>query len=193
MSGASPLVWAGAAAGVTGIALLRHAWGLPRRSASANGAAWALLIGGGALALAGNGAWGLAVASLFAMGAAALVLARAAMLAPAGKARALDRRVHMLPDAGEPRRIGGRLLTFAIIVPLALAVSLAVSLGLRALADGVGWAEADSNALTLLLLPLIWSLLAFALLMVPRRATQAMLLAVPAVAGLGMVWLGSMA
>ena len=123
----------------------------------------------------------------------AALAARAAMLAPAGKARALDRRVHMLPDAGEPRRIGGRLLTFAIIVPLALAVSLAVSLGLRALADGVGWAEADSNALTLLLLPLIWSLLAFALLMVPRRATQAMLLAVPAVAGLGMVWLGSMA
>lgn len=188
MSTASPLVWFGSAAAVAAILLLRRAWGLPRRSAAQNGAAWALLLVAVALGLAGNGAWGAAIVSLFAMGTAALLLAHAAATARAGKARASDRKAHILPEAGEPRRIGRRLATFAITVPLALIASLLVALGARALAALAGWADADSNALALLLLPLVWGLLAFLLLMLQSRRAQFAWLALPAAASLGLIW-----
>src|SRR3546814_11082993 len=78
----------------------------------------------------------------------------------------------MLPVKGEPRRIGRRLLTFLVTVPLAMLTSLLAALAARSLAGLGGWAEADGNGLTLLLLPLLWGILAFALLMMPRRRTQ---------------------
>jgi hypothetical protein len=99
----------------------------------------------------------------------------------------------MLPAQGEPRRIGRRLLTFLVTVPLAMLVSLLVALAARALAALGGWAEADSNALTLLLLPLLWGILAFALLMMPRRRTQILWLLLPAAASLGLIWIGGAA
>src|SRR3546814_3589255 len=80
-------------------------------------AAWALLLVGAALGIAGNGAWGAAMASLFGMGMAALLLAQAAAASRPGKTRASDRKAHMLPVKGEPRRIGRRLLTFLVTVP----------------------------------------------------------------------------
>lgn len=193
MNGASPLVWAGAATAILGVLLLRRAWGLPRRSAALNGAAWALLLLGAALGIAGNGAWGAAMVSLFGMGTAALLLAGAAATSRPGKTRASDRKAHMLPAQGEPRRIGRRLLTFLVTVPLAMLVSLLVALAARALAALGGWAEADSNALTLLLLPLLWGILAFALLMMPRRRTQILWLLLPAAASLGLIWIGGAA
>src|SRR3546814_1274144 len=60
----------------------------------------------------------------------------------------------MLPVKGEPRRIGRRLLTFLVTVPLAMLTSLLAALAARSLAGLGGWAEADGNGLTLLLLPL---------------------------------------
>lgn len=193
MSSASPLVWIGSAAGVAAILLLRRAWSLPRRSAAQNGAAWALLLVGVALGIAGNGAWGAAIVSLFAMGTAALILAHAAATARPGKAHASDRKAHILPEAGEPRRIGRRLATFAIVVPFAMTASLLVALGARALAALAGWADADSNALALLLMPLVWGVLAFLLLMLPGRRAQIAWLALPALAGLGLIWIGGAA
>jgi hypothetical protein len=193
VSGASPLVWAGAAAAVLGVLLLRRGWGLSRRSAALNGAAWALLFAGAALGIAGNGAWGAAIVSLFSMGTAALLLAWAAAASRPGKARASDRKAHMLPAKGEPRQIGRRLLTFLVIVPLAMLVSLLVALAARALAELGGWAEADGNGLTLLLLPLLWGILAFVLLMTQRRRTQFAWLLIPAAASLGLIWIGGAA
>lgn len=193
MNGASPLVWAGAAAAILGVLLLRRAWGLPRRSVALNGAAWALIVLGAALGIAGNGAWGAAIVSLFGMGMAALLLAQAAAASRPGKTRASDRKAHILPAEGEPRRIGRRLLTFLITVPLAMLVSLLVALAARALAGLGGWAEADSNGLALLMMPLLWGVLAFALLMMPRRRTQFMWLLFPAAASLGLIWIGGAA
>src|SRR3546814_3913590 len=104
------------------------------------------------------------MASLFGMGMAALLLAQAAAASRPGKTRASDRKAHMLPVKGEPRRIGRRLLTFLVTVPLAMLTSLLAALAARSLAGLGGWAEADGNGLTLLLLPLLWGILAFALL-----------------------------
>lgn len=190
MSDTGALVWIGAAGLVAAVLQLRRAWSLPRRSAMQNGIGWALMLVGAALALAGNGAWGLAVAALFGMAAAALLLAHAGWTAPKGKGRASDRKAHMLPEKGEPRHIGRRLLTFILTVPLAFAASLLAALGVRALAGMAGWSDADGNAMTLLLLPLLWGFLAFWLLMLPRRRAQFTWLAVPAAAGLGLIFIG---
>jgi len=178
------------AAIVAAVLQLRRAWGLPRRSAVQNATAWALMLAGAVLALAGEGAWGLAVASLGGMTAAALLIAHAGWTSPRGKARASERRVHMLPGSGEPRHIGRRLTTFLFIVPLGFAASLLAVLGARALAGMAGWSDADGNAMTFLLLPLLWALLAFWLLMRPSRREQLAWLAAPAAAGLGMIWIG---
>lgn len=190
MSSAAPLVWIGVAATVAAVLQLRRAWALPRRSAVQNGIGWTLMLAGTALALAGDGAWGLAVASLGGMIVAALLLAHAGWTAPPGKGRASDRKAHMLPEKGEPRRIGRRLLTFLLTVPLAFAASLLVALGARALAGLAGWNDADGNAMALLLLPLLWGILAFWLLMQTHRRTQWVWLAAPAATGLGLIWIG---
>ena len=190
MTATASLVWIGAAAIVAAVLQLRRAWSLPRRSTAANGIGWALMLAGAALALAGDGAWGLAVASLCGMTSAALLLAHAGWTAPKGKGRASDRKAHMLPEAGEPRHLGRRLLTFLLTVPLAFTASLLAALGARALAGLAGWSDADGNAMTLLLLPLLWGVLAFALLMLPRRRSQYGLLAIPAAAGLGLIFIG---
>lgn len=190
MTGASPLVWIGSAAALAAILMLRAAWARPRRSAARNGAAWAMLLVGAALGLVGNGAWGLAMVSLFAMGAAALLLTHAALTSPPGKLRASERQAHILPAKGEPRHYGRRLVTFLLTVPLAFAAALLVALGARGAAGLAGWSDADGNGMALLLLPLLWGILAFVLLMQPRRRTQWLTLIVPALASLGLIWIG---
>lgn len=190
MSETAPLLWLGAAAIVAAVLQLRRAWGLPRRSTMQNGIAWTLMLAGAALALADSGAWGLAVAALFGMASAALLLAHAGWTSPQGKGRASDRKAHMLPERGEPRNIGRRLLTFLITIPLAFTASLIAALGVRALAGMGGWSDANGNTLALLLLPLLWGILTFWLLMMPRRRSQWACLAVPAVAGLGLIFIG---
>lgn len=190
MTGAAPPVWIGTAAIVAAVLQLRRAWGLPRRSLVQNVIAWALMLAGAMLALVGDGAWGLAVASLGGMATAALLIAHAGWTSPRSKARVLDRKAHMLPEKGEPLRIGRRLLTFLITVPLGFTAALLVALGARALAGMAGWHDADSNAMALLLLPLLWGLLAFWLLILPRRREQFSWLAAPAAAGLVLIWIG---
>jgi len=190
VSDPAPLVWLGAAAIIAAVLQLRRAWGLSRRSASANGMGWALMLLGSLLALAGDGAWGLAVASLLGMACAALLLAYAGWTSPRGKGRASDRKAHALPERGEPRHIGRRLLTFLLTIPLAFAASLLAALGARALLAMAGLSDADGNAIALLLLPLLWGILAFWLLMLPARRAQWTCLAVPAAAGLILIFVG---
>jgi hypothetical protein len=178
------------AAIVAAVLQLRRAWGLPRRSAAQNAIAWALMLAGAVFALAGEGAWGLAVASLGGMTAAVLLIAHAGWMSPRSKARASERRVHMLPESGEQRQIGRRLLTFILTVPLGFLASLLAVLGARVLVGMAGWSDADGNAMALLLLPVVWALLAFWLLMRPGRREQLIWLAAPAAAGLGLIWIG---
>src|SRR3546814_11198233 len=96
----------------------------------------------------------------------------------------------MLPVKGEPRRIGRRLLTFLVTVPLAMLTSLLAALAARSLAGLGGWAEDDGNGLPLLLLTLLWGILALALRMLPRRPTQSAWLLLPDAESIALVWTG---
>jgi hypothetical protein len=183
MDAAGATLWAGAIAAMAAIGLLRHAWGLPKRSARHNLVAWLLLCGGTLAGAMAAGAWGIAVVGLAATAAAALLLAQAALTTRAGGRVAPERRVHMLPDQGEPRRIGGRLLTFLLTVPLALASALVLIVAVRGVASAAGASEADANVLALMLLPLSWMVLMTMLLMTGRRRIQALLLVIPAALG----------
>src|SRR5690348_15659456 len=116
MNGAAPLLWLAAAFGVAGVGVLRFAWSLPRRSAVANAAGWGLLSAAAIGAAVAEGAWGVAVATIAAMATAMVALAVAGARAPQGRATASNRRVGMLPEGGEPRRIGRRLGTFGLVI-----------------------------------------------------------------------------
>lgn len=178
MGEASPLLWAAAALGVAAVGVLRFAWSLPKRSAGWNAAGWALLAASAIAAGQAEGAWGIAVAGLVTMAAAAILLAVAGASAPPGRTAPSNRRVGMLPEAGEPRRIGRRVGTFALVILGGLAASISLALGVRGLGDLLGWHEANSNALALFTVPLAWGILASVMLMQTRRRSQWAILAV---------------
>lgn len=170
--GGGATVWIAAAMGVAGVAVLRFAWSLPKRSAAWNGAGWALLGGAGLLAAAAEGAWGFSVAALAAMGAAFVALVAAGLRAPQGRVTASNRRVGMLPEKGEPSRIGGRVATFLLTIVAGFAVSVGLGLAVRWLGGLLGSSEANSNVLALYVVPVVWSVLVFVLLMQQRRRSQ---------------------
>ncbi len=170
--GAASLLLAGAFAAAAAVAMLRLAWAQRERSTALNSAGWGLLALAAVLGWAGAGAWGVSVTALVGMGVACVALTLAAASAPAGKAAASNRRVNMLPEAGEPRRIGRRLATFLIAVPLALLVSIGLAVVVRALADLAGASEADSMALAFFSAPLIWAILMHVLLIQQQRRAQ---------------------
>lgn len=159
-------------AGAGGVALLRWSWSRKRRLWPVNAAGWGLLLAGSVLGWMAAGAWGLAVASLVAMTLATALLAWAAITAPAGKARSSQTRVRMLPDSGEPLRLGGRVVTFLLVVVGGLAASIALGIALQIAALGLGWQEADATATALIGVPLIWGVLATVLLMLEKRRGQ---------------------
>lgn len=169
-------LWLAAASAIGGVALLRLGWGRAARSIGINAAGWGLIALAAALAWAGGGMWGASVAALAGMGAAAVLLTVAAARAPKGKAAASNRRVRMLPDRGEPLRIGGRLLTFVLTAPLAMALAVGLGVALRGLTVVLGGSEANANALGLLLPPLAWGLIAYVVLIQERRRVQALVL-----------------
>jgi hypothetical protein len=171
------VLWPGAIAAIGGVGLLRWSWGRKQRSVPANAAGWVLLLAACTLGGLAAGAWGVTVVSLVAMALAALLLAFAAATAPASRSRPVDRRVRMLPEAGESLRLGGRLLTFALVILAGLAASLAFAIALRSAALGLGWSQANANATALIAVPLIWGVLATILLMLESRRSQLILLA----------------
>jgi hypothetical protein len=174
------LIVAGAVAIAAAVAVLRASWARPKRSAPLNALGWVLIALAAGLGLEGAGAWGASVVALVGMGAAIIALTIAAATAPPGKARASNRRVKMLPEEGEPKQIGRRVGTFAIVVPLALLVSLGLAVVVRALADLAGASEADSVTLAFFATPLVWAILAHLLLIQQRRRSQWLVLLVSA-------------
>lgn len=169
-------LWAGGLTAAAAVLGLRAAWSRQHRSAPANAICWGLMLLALAIGWGAAGAWGMAVVSLAATACAFLLLGQAAVAAPVGKVSTSSRRVHMLPEKGEPLHLWRRIATFLLCVPVALAVSLLLALAARAMADAAGWTEADSNVLALFLMPLFWSLLLFALLMTHDRRVQGRLL-----------------
>jgi hypothetical protein len=143
----TPLIIVGAIAAAAAIGVLRLSWSRSVRSAPLNALGWGLLVLAAVLGWQGAGAWGAAVVALVGMATALAILAIAAATAPTGRALASSRRVRMLPEAGEPRRIGRRLGTFLIVLPLALLVSLGLAVVVRAIASLAGASEADSVTL----------------------------------------------
>lgn len=165
------LMWAAAAFAVAGVAVLRVSWGKPKRSTPLNIAGWAALAAALVVADRAAGEWGITVAILVATGAAFIALAIAGAK-PVRKARAKTARTsHQGTDEMKSRSRSG-LLTFAITGPLALAVSMLVALAVRALIVGAGGAEADGNVSVIATVPIVWPVLAFALLMMSARKAQ---------------------
>lgn len=177
MGGASPLLWLAAAFGVAGIGVLRFAWSLPRRSTAWNAAGWGLLLASTVGAAAAEGAWGVAMAAMLTMAAALIALAVAGARSPQGREKASNRRVGMLPEGSEPRRIGRRFGTFALVVVAGAAVSIGLAVSLRGLGGLLGWQPANANALALFAAPLAWAVLCTVLLMQTRRRSQVLTLA----------------
>ena len=180
MTGNLSLVWIAAALGLAGVAVLRLAWDQANRLPGLNCLGWLLLAAGAIAGGVAAGAWGVAVASLFPMGLALVLLAVAAARSPAGKAKASNRRVNMLPEAGEPKRIGRRIGTFLIVVVAGLASSIALAVAIRAAGSAIGWSEADAIATAFLTVPIIWGILAFVLLMQQSRKAKTWTLLVTA-------------
>jgi len=175
---ADGLLWSAALAALGGIVLLRWSWSLKQRSAALNLAGWGLLAVAAVLAGMHSGAWGISVAALAAMGGALVVLALAAATSPPGRERVSERRARILPDPGEPLRLGSRALTLAEVMIGGLAASVALAIAFRALAVSIGWSEADANAAALFIVPLAWGILACVLLMQDRHRTRCITLGV---------------
>ncbi|MFW2348859.1 hypothetical protein [Qipengyuania sp.] len=171
-------LWLGCALAAAGVAVLRLSWGSPHRDPTLNALGWGALAGGPLLAGLAEGAWGVAVATLFATGAACLLLVHAGFEKPRAA-----RRFALAPRIAAPAAQAGHwtrgLTTFLLTGPLALAVAIVLALAIRAAAMRWPVAEADGNVMVLALVPLVWPLLTFALLMAERRRAQLAMLLVP--------------
>jgi len=180
MSDAS-FIWLGSGFAAVGIGLLRVSWGRSGRSAALNFAAWGLLVLAAILAGAGAGAWGVAVAANTAMAAAGGLLLFAAWQ-PGSRRRGVERILRDPRDenTGAKASIRRAFTTFLIAGPLCLIAAVAVSMAVRALIMATGGAEADGNVAVLGIVPLIWPILAFALMVMRKRSHQ-------------LVWLGAIA
>jgi hypothetical protein len=192
MGGASPLLWLAAAFGVAGVGVLRLAWSLPRRSPAANAAGWGLLFAAAIGAALAHGAWGVSVVAILAMAAAMIALAVAGARSPQGRAAASNRRVGMLPEGAEPRRIGRRLGTFALVILAGAVVSVGLAAAIRGLGGMLGWHEANANALALFTTPLAWAVLCTVLLMQTQRRSQVLTLALCALPVLPVLLTGAL-
>ena len=162
---------------IAAVAVLRLSWARPRRSAALNAAGWLLLALSVTAGWAYAGAWGVSILSLWAMGAAFVVLAIAAWTSPPARRAASNRRAGMLPEGGEPLRLGRRIATFLIVVLAGMIAAIALGLATRWLALLVGASEANANVLALFVVPLGWTLLVFLILMTESRKRQFAILA----------------
>lgn len=178
------LLLVGTVGAVAGVAALRLSWGRPQRSPPLNVAGWLLLGTAVAAGWVSAGAWGATVVSLWAMGAAFLVLVQAAWKSPPAKRSASNRRAGVLPEDGEPARIGRRIATFLIVTLAGLVSTLALAVAARWFALLCGTSEADANVIGLFAAPIGWTILTFLLLMSQNRQRQFIMLVVPVAAAL---------
>lgn len=157
---------------VAGVLVLRLSWGLAARSRMLNAAGWAALAAAVLCGAVAAGAWGITVVSLWATATAFVLLAVAGWTAQPSVRRASDRRAGMLPEGKESLRLGGRVLTFALVAVLSMAASIAAALFVRWAALLCGAAEGNASVLALFAAPLVWTLLAYVLLMTGSRKRQ---------------------
>lgn len=181
---------AGSALAIVAVTVLRFSWAQKGRSAALNAAGWGFCLAALILGWAAAGAWGATVISLWAMGAACAILAWEGFRAPASRAKASNRRAGMMPEGPAPLRIGARLTTCALVAA-ALLSSIAFAVGVRWLAAALGAGEANANVLALFATPVVWTVLAFTLLMTASRKRQIAYLAVTACAALPALLLGA--
>lgn len=172
MDGAALPLWIAGLLAAAGVGALRMAWSRPARSLAWNGAGWGLIMLAVLIAGMAAGAWGIAIVSIGPMLVAFAILALAGWRSPAGRAAATNRRANMLPEAGEPWRIRGRLATFLIVIPGGFLAAAALALTLRSAAMLLGWGEANANVMAFFTVPLGWALVATILLMQDRRRAQ---------------------
>lgn len=85
----------------------------------------------------------------------------------------------MLPEKGQPTRVGGRIGTFMMTTLAAMVSSVALAVASRGLFLLAGASEADANVIALFAVPLVWAVLAFIVLMTGSRRRQVAILAAP--------------
>ena len=180
------LIWLAGALAVMGIALLRMSRGRPGRAAGLNALGWAALAIGVVIGGAVAGAWGIAVTSLFAVGTAIAILAKAVFEHPRRQRPARPLRETEALNGVGGTRIGQALATFAIAGPLALVVSVLFALAARLALIAAGAGEANGNVAVLGLVPLVWPILAFVLLITQTRGKQLLLTSAVAIAALAL-------
>ena len=190
--GGDPLLAGGSLLGIAGVAVLRLSWGRTGRSLSLNTAGWGALAASVLCGAAAAGAWGIAVVSLWAMTAAFVSLAVAGLSSQPSARRASGRRAGMLPEGREPLRLGGRVLTFLMVAVLSMASSIAIALLVRWVALLCGAAEGNASVLALFAVPLVWTLLAYFLLMTGSRTRQFAILGGTILAALPPILSGAM-
>ncbi len=164
--------WLAGALAVAGIIVLRFSWARRSRSMGLNATGWAFLLAGIVVGVAGEGAWGIAVASLFAIGTALILLLKAVFEQPRWKRAARTFRQPANTQVPNESRPVGKLATFAITGLLSLVAVVLFALAARLALLAMGASEADGNVSVLGLVPLIWPLLVFTLLMTESRKVQ---------------------
>lgn len=140
---------------VAAIGLIRAGWSGQRRLGIAG---WAVAALAAAILVHEDGAWGLALATVVAMLAAILLVLWSGWTSPARQRRP----ARELPAVAIPRRwhdVLRRLAVFLLVVPVGFAATLWLTFGAQAVARSWGVGDADTTALTLFLLPLLWSAL----------------------------------
>ena len=171
--GDSAFIWLGVGLAIAGIGALRISWGRAERSSPLNLAGWGLLLGGAIFGGAVAGAWGIAVAAIGAMGAAMALLLFASV-----KPNARRRSAQKILRDPNGRTSRGKaapwraVSTFLIAGPLCLIAAVALALAVRGGIVMAGGAEADGNVAVLGIVPLVWPLLAFAVMIIPKRSGQ---------------------
>lgn len=174
-----PLV--AAMAGLAGVGVLRVSWSRKQRSRAMNLTGWSLILGAAVYGAAFAGAWGIAAAALPPMSGAFILLAIAAIRSKPGKVRAATRRPSASIAEPAALRLAARGLTFVLVAVLAAAVGMGIALAAGGLVLLVGAGKSDAYATALFMMPMSWSMLAFVLLMQPRRRGQAKVLAIASI------------
>jgi hypothetical protein len=182
----------GAVGAIAAVLLLRISWAQPRRSVSLNATAWFFL----AVSLASGwtfaGAWGVTILSLWAMGAAFVALGFAAWKSPPARRKPSNRRAGMLPEAGEPLRLGGRCATFLLVLLAGMIAAIALGITTRWISQLSGASDADANVLALFVVPLGWTVLTFLILMTGSRKRQLAIIAAAVATALPALATGSL-
>lgn len=169
-------MWLAAVLAVASVAVLRVSWARSGRSRLLNLIGWAALMFACVLGWMAFGAWGTTIAGLAATGAAIFALAIAAFEQPKLKRRSSETARSNDTIAASRSALSG-WITFCIAGPLALIASVILSLAARSMVLAAGGAEANANVTVLALVPLVWALLVFVLLMLDERRTQVAIVA----------------